>query len=143
MVLVVFWSAQVQCLIQIIINRVGLLMVIRSNATKLKWLCFLILLAINISVFCIWVPARLQISQRYIDINNIWDRMEKVIFAIMDAALNFYFIYVVKKRLISNGLHKYNRLYQMNLFLVGISIALDVSLVNGFVMKCLDVLTRC
>ncbi|KAI5457769.1 hypothetical protein BGZ63DRAFT_364545 [Mariannaea sp. PMI_226] len=137
--IIVFWSAQVQCLIQIIINRVGLLMVVRSNATKLKWLCFGILLAINISVFSIWVPARLQISEKFIAINNIWDRCEKVIFAVMDAALNFYFIYVVKRRLISNGLHKYNRLYQMNLFLVAISIALDIllicmmSLPNSFV----------
>ncbi|KAH6874560.1 hypothetical protein B0T10DRAFT_521725 [Thelonectria olida] len=137
--IIVFWSTQVQCLIQIIINRVGLLMVVRSNATKLKWICFLILLSINISVMCIWVPARLQINERFIHINEIWDRCEKVIFAIIDAALNFYFIYVVKKRLISNGLDKYTRLYQMNLFLVGISISLDVlligmmSLPNGFV----------
>ncbi|KAM5353878.1 hypothetical protein ACJ41O_000528 [Fusarium nematophilum] len=137
--IIVFWSTQVQCLIQIIINRVGLLMVVRSNATKLKWLCFLILLAVNISVFCIWVPARLQISQKIIHVNEIWDRCEKVIFALMDAALNFYFIWVVKRRLISNGLQKYNRLYQMNLFLVMISIALDIllicmmSLPNSFV----------
>ncbi|KAH7000223.1 hypothetical protein EDB80DRAFT_106331 [Ilyonectria destructans] len=128
--IIVFWSTQVQCLIQIIINRVGLLMLIRANATKLKWTCFLILFAINISVFCIWVPARLQISEQYIAINNIWDRCEKVIFAIMDAVLNFYFIWVVKKRLIANGLHKYNRLYQMNLFLVAISIALDILLIG-------------
>ncbi|KAF7559791.1 hypothetical protein G7046_g4349 [Stylonectria norvegica] len=137
--IILFWSTQVQCLIQIIINRVGLLMVIRANATKLKWLCFVILLLINASVFCIWVPARLQISDNYVHLNDIWDRCEKVIFAIMDAMLNFYFIYVVKKRLISNGLQKYNRLYQMNLFLVSISIALDIllicmmSLPNGFV----------
>lgn len=123
---VVWWSTQVQCLIQIIINRVSLLMVVRSNGTKLKWTCFLILLAVNISVFCIWVPARLQISERYIHLNEIWDRCEKVIFALMDAALNFYFIYVVKQRLVANGLQKYTRLYQMNLFLVAISIALDV-----------------
>ncbi|KAH7144503.1 hypothetical protein B0J13DRAFT_525876 [Dactylonectria estremocensis] len=128
--IIVFWSTQVQCLIQIIINRVGLLMLVRANATKLKWTCFLILFAINISVFCIWVPARLQISEQYISINNIWDRCEKVIFAVMDAALNFYFIWVVKKRLIANGLHKYNRLYQMNLFLVAISIALDILLIG-------------
>ncbi len=114
-------------------------MVVRSNGTKLKWLCFLILLAVNISVFCIWVPARLQISEAYIHLNNIWDRCEKVIFAIMDAVLNFYFIYVVKQRLVANGLQKYTRLYQMNMFLCGISIALDVllicmmSLPNGFV----------
>ncbi|KAF4470625.1 hypothetical protein FALBO_2470 [Fusarium albosuccineum] len=137
--IIVFWSTQVQCLIQIIINRVSLLMVIRSNGTRLKWVCFIILLAVNISVFCIWVPARLQINDSWVHINEIWDRCEKVIFAIMDAALNFYFIWVVKKRLISNGLQKYNRLYQMNLFLVAISIALDIlliammSLPNGFV----------
>ncbi|RBR12033.1 hypothetical protein FVER53590_04374 [Fusarium verticillioides] len=138
-VMFVWWSTQVQCLIQIIINRVSLLMVVRSNGTKLKWLCFLILFAVNISVFCIWVPARLQISETYIHLNNIWDRCEKVIFAIMDAILNFYFIYVVKQRLVANGLQKYTRLYQMNMFLCAISIALDVllicmmSLPNGFV----------
>lgn len=102
-------------------------MVNRSNATKLKWICFLILFMVNISVFCIWVPARLQISEKYMRLNDVWDRCEKVIFAIMDAALNFYFIYVVKKRLIANGLQKYTRLYQMNLALVVVSITLDVS----------------
>ncbi|KAF5563707.1 hypothetical protein FNAPI_2546 [Fusarium napiforme] len=137
--IIVWWSTQVQCLIQIIINRVSLLMVVRPNGTKLKWLCFLILLAVNISVFCIWVPARLQISETYIHLNNVWDRCEKVIFAIMDAILNFYFIYVVKQRLVANGLQKYTRLYQMNMFLCAISIALDIllicmmSLPNGFV----------
>ncbi|KAH7127915.1 hypothetical protein B0J13DRAFT_453887 [Dactylonectria estremocensis] len=136
---IVAWSTQVQCLIQIIINRVGLLMVNRANATRLKWTCFLILLAINISVFCIWVPARLQINETYIHLNNIWDRCEKVIFGIMDAALNFFFIYTVKQRLVANGLKKYTRLYQANLVLVTISIILDVllicmmSLPNGFV----------
>lgn len=125
--LVVFWSIQVQCLIQIIINRVSLLMVVRRNGTVLKWTCFGILLAINISVFCVWIPARLQISEKYIHVNEIWDRMEKVLFAIMDAALNFYFIWVVKQRLVANGLQKYTRLYHMNMFLVAISIALDVS----------------
>ncbi|KAH6949267.1 hypothetical protein DER45DRAFT_606670 [Fusarium avenaceum] len=137
--IIVWWSTQVQCLIQIIINRVSLLMVVRSNGTKLKWLCFLILFAINISVFCIWVPARLQISESYIHLNEIWDRCEKVIFALMDAALNVYFIYVVKQRLVANGLQKYTRLYQMNMFLCCCSIALDIlligmmSLPNGFV----------
>ncbi|RBR06495.1 uncharacterized protein FIESC28_11041 [Fusarium coffeatum] len=137
--IIVWWSTQVQCLIQIIINRVSLLMVVRSNGTKLKWLCFLILFAINISVFCIWVPARLQISDKYVHLNEIWDRCEKVIFALMDAVLNFYFIYIVKQRLVANGLQKYTRLYQMNMFLCGISIALDIllicmmSLPNGFV----------
>ncbi|KAM0200729.1 hypothetical protein ACHAPA_008171 [Fusarium lateritium] len=128
--IIVFWSLQVQCLIQIITNRVSLLMVVRRNGTILKWTCFGILLAINISVFCVWIPARLQINETYIHVNNIWDRMEKVLFAIMDAALNFYFIWVVKKRLVANGLQKYTRLYHMNMFLVGISIALDILLIG-------------
>ncbi|KAG5797373.1 hypothetical protein H9Q69_003614 [Fusarium xylarioides] len=127
---VVFWSIQVQCLIQIIINRVSLLMVVRRNGTLLKWTCFGILLAINISVFCVWIPARLQINEKYIHVNEIWDRMEKVLFAIMDAALNFYFIWVVKQRLVANGLQKYTRLYHMNMFLVAISIALDILLIG-------------
>ncbi|KAF7548434.1 hypothetical protein G7Z17_g7051 [Cylindrodendrum hubeiense] len=138
-VVIVAWSTQVQCLIQIIINRVGLLMVVRRNATRLKWACFLILLAINISVFCIWIPARLQINEKYIHLNNVWDRVEKVIFGLMDAALNFFFIYTVKKRLVANGLTKYTRLFKANLVLVSLSILLDVilicmmSLPNGFV----------
>lgn len=121
------WSIQVQCLIQIIANRVGLLMVPRSSATRLKWACFGILLAVNISVICIWVPARLQISEQFVHTNEIWDRAEKVIFALMDAALNCYFIFVVKRHLVANGLHKYNRLYRVNLALMAISISLDVS----------------
>ncbi|CAG7559598.1 unnamed protein product [Fusarium equiseti] len=128
--IIVFWSIQVQCLIQIIINRVGLLMVVRRNATMLKWTCFLILLAINISVFSVWIPARLQISETFIHVNEVWDRLEKVLFALMDAVLNFYFIWVVKKRLVANGLQKYTRLYHMNMFLVGISIALDILLIG-------------
>ncbi|KAF5614373.1 uncharacterized protein FSUBG_253 [Fusarium subglutinans] len=128
--IIVFWSIQVQCLIQIIINRVSLLMVVRRNGTILKWTCFGILLSINISVFCIWIPARLQISEKYIHVNEIWDRMEKVLFAIMDAALNFYFIWVVKQRLVANGLQKYTRLYHMNMVLVAISIALDILLIG-------------
>ncbi|KAM0352472.1 hypothetical protein ACHAPU_002140 [Fusarium lateritium] len=128
--IIVFWSVQVQCLIQIIINRVSLLMVVRRNGTILKWTCFGILLAINISVFCVWIPARLQISETFIHVNNVWDRLEKVLFAIMDAVLNFYFIWVVKKRLVANGLQKYTRLYHMNMFLVGISIALDILLIG-------------
>jgi len=59
--------------------------------------------AINISVYCIWVPARLQISTRYENINNVWDRCEKVIYLLVDAALNYYFIRIVQKKLVNQG----------------------------------------
>ncbi|KAI1075641.1 hypothetical protein F5B20DRAFT_585012 [Whalleya microplaca] len=126
---VFFWSLEIQFLLQIIINRLGLLVVVVGRARKLKWITGLIITIINISVFCIWVPARLQISHRYIDINDVWDRTEKGIFAVTDFCLNLYFVYLVRSRLINNGLVKYNRVYKMNLVMVSISMSLDVILI--------------
>jgi hypothetical protein len=112
---------------QIIVNRIALLHVSPTIVRRLKWGIFGILAVINISVFCIWIPARLQISQTYIDINNVWDRIEKGIFAAIDLALNFYFVYLVRSSLISYGLKKYVVLYRFNLIMVVISISMDVS----------------
>lgn len=121
------WSIQIQALIQVIINRIAILMVNRENAKKLKIIAFLIMLAINISVFCVWVPARLQITKTWIKVNSIWDRIEKVIFLLVDAGLNLYFIYLVRTRLIANGLTKYGRLFRFNLGMIGLSMTMDVS----------------
>ncbi|KAJ4122940.1 hypothetical protein NW768_009930 [Fusarium equiseti] len=104
-------------------------MVNRHNAKRLKLVTFLVLLAINISVFCVWIPARLQISQQFISVNAIWDRVEKGIFLVVDAGLNFYFIHLVRSRLIANGLTKYTRLYHVNLVMIGISMTMDVLLI--------------
>lgn len=124
---VLLWAIQIQSLLQIIINRISILMVNRHNAWKLKLIVFLVLLAINISVFCVWIPARLQISSKWIAVNAVWDRVEKCIFLIVDAGLNFYFIYLVRSRLIANGLTKYTRLYRVNLFMIAVSMTMDVS----------------
>ena len=102
-------------------------MIDRRRATKIKWIVAVILGLVNISVFCIWIPARLQISETYIHVNEIWDRIEKGIFLIVDAALNFYFIYLVRTRLIANGLQKYTPLFRFNIFMVAVSMGLDVS----------------
>ncbi|KAF5242855.1 hypothetical protein FAUST_3121 [Fusarium austroamericanum] len=125
-----FWALQVQFLLQIIINRIGLLMVSKARATRLKWIVFAIILLVNISVFVIWMPARLQINDRWIRLNSIWDRCEKVIFAVVDGVLNGYFIYLVRSRLIENGLTKYIPLYRMNLGLIVLSLSLDIVLVG-------------
>ncbi|KAH8755423.1 hypothetical protein F5883DRAFT_504700 [Diaporthe sp. PMI_573] len=136
-ILVCTWVIQV--LMQIIINRISLLMMHRSRAERLKWTVAAILGLINISVFCIWIPAHLQISQEFIKINDIWDRIEKVIFLFIDAGLNFYFIYLIRAKLIANGLSKYMPLFRFNLLIVGVSMALDITLIgvmslpNGFV----------
>ncbi|RGP65261.1 hypothetical protein FSPOR_7395 [Fusarium sporotrichioides] len=137
--LLCLWVVQIQCICGIIINRISLLMVDRRNAIKIRWITAIILGLINISVFCIWIPAQLQISQRYHDINYIWDRIEKGIFLIVDAALHGYFIYLIRIKLIANGLTKYQPLMRYNFIMIFISMSLDLILIgsmsigNGFI----------
>lgn len=115
-------------LMQIIINRIALLVYDQRRITKLKWIVALIIGFINVSVFCIWIPARLQISKKIIFINEIWDRIEKVLFLFVDAGLSLYFIHLVRAKLLANGLTKYTVLFRFTLFMVAISLSLDVSL---------------
>ncbi|KAM6488327.1 hypothetical protein HDV62DRAFT_347535 [Trichoderma sp. SZMC 28011] len=124
------WSFQIQLLMQIIINRIAFLMAVPGAARSLKWGVFLLLLLVNISVMVIWTPAHLQLSPRWIHINDIWDRVEKVIFLLIDLSLNVRFMYLVRSRLIKSGLSKYIPLYRLNLVLVCFSMCLDVSLIG-------------
>ncbi|KAH7322403.1 hypothetical protein B0I35DRAFT_333216, partial [Stachybotrys elegans] len=129
-ILLCLWVLQTQCIIQIIINRIALLVRDKKIVNRLKWGCAVGLGIINISVFCVWIPARLQISAQWIHVNEIWDRVEKVIFCLIDAGLNFYFIYLVRSRLIANGLTKYNGLYKFNILMIFVSMSLDIILIG-------------
>lgn len=165
--IVTTWSLQVQFLLQIIINRISILLTNRRKALNIKIGVAVFITAINVSVYNICsypkssrvphirghepqpetaltdinlgIPARLQISERYIYINSIWDRCEKVIFLIIDALLNWYFIHTVRKNLVQRGLTKYDALVRFNVSIVGISLAMDcliigmMSLKNSFV----------
>lgn len=111
---------------QIIINRVGILSIHPTTITRLKWGTFVAIVLINIAVTCIWVPSQLQLSQKFMDINNVFDRIQKALLCIIDAALNGYFIYLVRSRLIAYGLTKYQRLFNFNLVMIAVSITLDV-----------------
>ncbi|KAH8673516.1 hypothetical protein BX600DRAFT_206671 [Xylariales sp. PMI_506] len=128
--IVVLWCFQVQVLMQIIINRVSLLIHVKEHATRLKWGVFLLLLVVNITVFIVWIPAMLQISPHWIQANQIWDRIEKCIFLLVDASLNFLFVHLVRARFIESGLTKYKRLFYANIAMVMVSIALDVVLIG-------------
>lgn len=119
---------QMQCIMHIIINRIALIMYDPKQVTRLKISVTLLIGAINISVFIIWMPARLQINSHWIYLNSIWDRVEKGIFAMVDLALNLYFIYLVRRELISHGLTKYRYLYWFNIIMIFFSISLDVSI---------------
>lgn len=116
------------CILQIIINRVSLVMINKDHARALRLGVLAIVTMINISVFCIWLPARLQINDTYEHINDIWDRTEKAIFAVVDVSLNFFFMWTVRTNLIAAGLVKYKALFRFNLVMVCVSVALDVSI---------------
>jgi hypothetical protein len=123
---IALWSLQTQLIIQIIANRVSLVLHDQRKGTKLKWWLFVAVAVINISVFCIWIPARLEVSDTWIRINNIWDRLEKVIYLFIDLVLNGYFLYLVRSRLITKGLDKYKRLFNFNAVIVLVSLSMDV-----------------
>ncbi|KAF2687245.1 hypothetical protein K458DRAFT_295981 [Lentithecium fluviatile CBS 122367] len=119
------WTIQTQCLIQIIANRVALVMVNKQRSRLLKISLLIAVGLINISVYVVWIPARLEISERWVRLNEIWDRCEKVIYLLVDLGLNCYFLYLVRSKLISRGLTKYTPLFRFNAGIVVISIAMD------------------
>lgn len=114
---------------QILTNRISLILYNPEKARKLKIYIFLAIGVINISVFIVWIPARLQISDKWIRVNDVWDRFEKVLFIAVDGGLNYYFMWLIKSKLVANGLTKYRLVYRFNLFMVFISLSLDVSII--------------
>lgn len=66
---------------------------------------------------------------RYHYINEWWDRVEKGLYLIVDAMLNWYFLRTVKSNLINNGLTKYNKLVRFNQKMVIVSLLMDVMII--------------
>jgi hypothetical protein len=127
---VTLWTIQTQLFLQIIANRVGLIMLNKQKSRLLKWILFIVVALINISVFCIWIPALMGVSQTYITLNHIWERVEKTLFLLLDAGMNVYFLYLVRSNLVSKGLTKYTPLFNFNAGIVVISIAMDAVLLG-------------
>lgn len=105
-------------------------MVNKRRATQIKLGVFFLILLINFGVGCIWIPTALQISPKIAHINDIWDRIQKVVYLIVDAALNYYFVMTVKKRLVTHGLKKYEKLAKFNTRIVLLSVAMDVLIIG-------------
>ena len=61
---VLCWVIQIQLLPQIIINRIRIILQDRGRGRRLIIGAAIYVTLINISVFIIWIPARLQISPR-------------------------------------------------------------------------------
>jgi hypothetical protein len=105
-------------------------MVDKKKARLLKWVLFIIIGIVNISVGCIWIPAHMKVGPTFIAVNLVWERVEKSFFLVVDLALNIYFLYLVRYRLIANGLTKYMRLFRFNTVIVLVSTSMDVLLLG-------------
>ncbi|KAI4650834.1 hypothetical protein J4E93_003191 [Alternaria ventricosa] len=124
-----FWSFQVMLLFQIIVNRIRVIDVNRMHGDRIFIAVTVYITIVIISGFIIWIPARMQISHYWEFISAAWDRTEKCLFLIIDLALNWYFLRMVKNNLIRNGLTKYNKIVQFNQRIIVLSILMDVMLI--------------
>ncbi|KAG9573685.1 hypothetical protein KCU97_g14972, partial [Aureobasidium melanogenum] len=124
---------EVQLLLQIIINRIAIIVERRVMAEKLKWATAIFISIVNICVMCIWIPAHMAKppSQTYVEINKYWDRVSKILICLVDAGLNWYSIHVVDARLVKqHGLRKYKPLIGYYTRLGILSICMDVMLLG-------------
>ncbi|KAH7124668.1 hypothetical protein EDB81DRAFT_811421 [Dactylonectria macrodidyma] len=128
---VALWAIQTQLLPQIIANRVALIMTNRKRAARLKWGLFIPIGFINIAVAYIWTVAHLEsATPSQVHVNMIFEKAEKSFFLAIDLGLNLYFLYLVRFRLIADGLTKYWRLFRFNAGMVAISTSMDVLLLG-------------
>ncbi|KAM0540957.1 hypothetical protein ACHAPJ_013442 [Fusarium lateritium] len=128
---VILWSIQTQLLPQIIANRVALIMTNRRRARHLKWGLLVVIGFVNVAVCYIFTVAHLDTatdSQKHV--NMVFEKAEKSFFLIVDLALNLYFLYLVRYRLIADGLGKYWRLFNFNAGMVLISTSMDILLLG-------------
>ncbi|GAO18009.1 uncharacterized protein UV8b_07695 [Ustilaginoidea virens] len=125
------WAIQTQLLSQIIANRVGLIMVNKKKVKMMKLGLAGAILCVNIAVAVIW-PAAYDdhATPAQIELNNIFEKAEKSFFLVVDLGLNMTFLYMVRFRLIAQGLHKYWKLFNYNIAIVGVSTAMDAALLG-------------
>ncbi|EON66376.1 hypothetical protein W97_05473 [Coniosporium apollinis CBS 100218] len=129
------WVFQIQFILQIIVNRVAIISMERRKMSLIRWGTVAAITLIQISVFCIFIPANMQVSQTYVKVNNIWDKITKFLILFIDCGLNYYFVTQVKSRLVRNGLQKYNALVQFNMRIIVISIGMDFLLIGTMFLK--------
>ncbi|KAI5248307.1 hypothetical protein E4T47_04103 [Aureobasidium subglaciale] len=128
-----FYVFEVQFLMQIIINRISIISERKATAKKLKIATAIVISCINAAVFCIFIPSHLTPppSMVFVHINKYWDRCSKILIMLVDAFLNWYFVYVVKARLVKqHGLRKYKPLVAYYTRLGVISVCMDLMLIG-------------
>lgn len=69
-------SVQIQCIMQIIINRISLIMYTTpARVARLKWGVAIVLSLVNLGGFVVWIPAKMGVNDMFVTVNNgEWDR---------------------------------------------------------------------
>jgi hypothetical protein len=103
----------------------------RQKARWLKWGFFIAIGCVNVAVYVIWVSAQLPTAtENQKTLNMIFEKAEKSFFLVVDLGLNLYFLYLVRFRLIADGLTKYWRLFNFNAAIVFVSTSMDIFLLG-------------
>ncbi|RYP28794.1 hypothetical protein DL767_007053 [Monosporascus sp. MG133] len=103
----------------------------KRTAKKLKWSLAIAIGCINIAVCYIWTTAQMPSATPYqIMVNHMFEKAEKTFFLVVDLGLNLYFLYLVRFRLIADGLSKYWRLFNFNAGIVVVSTSMDILLLG-------------
>ncbi|KAH4915388.1 hypothetical protein HBI67_077200 [Parastagonospora nodorum] len=130
----VCWAVQVMCVFQIIINRIRVIDINRERSNHIFLGVTTYISMVIITAFVLWLPAQMQISDRWTKIGIVWDRTEKSIFLVLDLALNWYFLRTVRTNLITNGITKYKQLVRFNERIIVLSLLMDVMLIAATAM---------
>ncbi|KAA1123183.1 hypothetical protein PGTUg99_020512 [Puccinia graminis f. sp. tritici] len=120
------WAIQLNCVFQIMVSRIILIWSNQVHRQILRWGTFFWALFLTAAVFSTWIPARLRVSDKFIQIDSIWYRVTRVICLLTNAGLNLTFIFSVHKTLVANGLKKYNTLLRFNAKIMALSLVLDL-----------------
>ncbi|KAK6858981.1 hypothetical protein PG995_004834 [Apiospora arundinis] len=120
----------VQFLLQIIVSRCSILMH-TQRALQLTISVAVFITLVQLVAYAIWIPANLRISEHYIWISTWWDRCEKCLYFLTDAALNIYFIVLVQRerQLVANEIATHKPLVRFNIFIIGLSLSMDLLII--------------
>ncbi|EXJ70719.1 uncharacterized protein A1O5_05709 [Cladophialophora psammophila CBS 110553] len=128
-----FWAFEIHFILQLIINRLSVVVSDRITATRVKWAVAVIITLVNIGVFSIFIPAHLNPppDKLFVVVNKYWDKATKFIILFIDAGLNLYFLHTVNARLVRNvGLTKYRSLVSFNIKLMVVSVLMDCMIIG-------------
>lgn len=127
---VVLWAIQLQCVLQVIANRLSFLVLDRRRSKAIKLGVLFIVAFITVAGGCTWIMASMRLSSFLVDFSHVFDRANKGLFAATDLALNAAFLYLLWRQLIAAGLAKYWSIFRYNGCCIVLSISLDIILIG-------------